>query len=245
MFGFGIWSRRAIRARMNSLADVLEHVGVYDAERVESAPGAWSVTATAENVLLRLVEERDAYRDMVQTRAEASVELRVAKRNLAYARQARSTDRAIYSDALREAGREKGKLASRLAEREAELNRVLDVLIEQGVLTEGDVPGDGAEFDLAELLRGGCPAEEPVQRAEVDQGVGALTLREQAQLAIAAVCREDGSFNARSAFLVYSDMPNGKLDEPGWFWDVEGLRELGYRYTGASCEWVKREQAGA
>lgn len=240
--------KRAMRRRIESLGAVLEHVGVYACELVVVDGGRGvSAMLTAENVLLRQAEEVEALREQLDKRHSPTQD--VLMRNLGYERQMRSADRIAYTDALRAAGREKGELTIARDKAHYELNEIVDVLVSRGVLTP---PEDGTEIDLpaviAEVLDGlmgvavlGAVGE--AEGGEAANGCGSvaeLSLRDQAQLAIAAVCEEDGSFDAGKAFGTYSRMSGGRYEPGEFLWDCEGLASLGYYHVpGTQCTWAR------
>lgn len=253
MFGFGIWGKRNVQARVNSLADVLDHVGVHPAEEV-CVGDAVSVTATAENVLLRLVEERDAYRDMVDNSAITCAmcgdeqggglerELLIARRNLAYARQVHSAEIIALTasrDAARFEAHARQVMAEEIEERYRLVNReadaITDALVEFGFPDPRVGVGHDEWFDLKGAVRGALASLVP-QPVEP-------TLREQALAVIASIVQPDGSFDAGRGFDLYSKMPGGRYVVGEFLWDSEGLVSLGYAYDmhselgGRRCVW--------
>jgi len=193
MFGFRIVRDSTLqRLRRNLLAldAALDHVGVHPAEQVKVRETEThflrSIPLTAENVLLRLAEERDAFKRMLEDNNESSdgliADLRdvdarreIAERNLAYEQQGRSADHAGYAEALRTAGRQKGELSLRLAAANRELNEVLDLLEARGLI---EPVADGAKVDLWTVVSGVLDRlqGEEVTLAMMDAGYDATRL---------------------------------------------------------------------
>lgn len=219
---FGFWKRgeRAnIVKQVHSLALALDHVGVHEAEQVGlDEHGFCDTLPTAENVVLRLVDERDAYRDMVDGPSVEHLqhELIVARRNLAYERQAHNKEAAYLHaqiDALRASAFRMAELTVRppvpMVFTDAQTTKVVDVIYS-------------------------APAE-PVTVEP--------TLREQALAVIDSIKQPDGSFDAAEAFDIYSTMAGGRYVVGEFLWDFEGLTSLGYAHDehselgGRRCVW--------
>ena len=243
--------KRLMQRRAESLGRALEHVGVYPGELVE-VKGGVSAMLTAENVLLRQAEEIAALREMLD-RGEGDIDkgaafhLDIARRNLAYERQARSADNAAYADALRAAGREKAALTLCHDAAHRELNAVLDVLIERRYVVGVE---DGDEVNLPLLVA--LAVDGTIVRVAEDEPTAEQielpldetqlpTLREQAEAVIANIKQPNGSFDAAEGFTRFS--ATGDAIDDGWRWTFEGLAALGYRHNGTAelngrrCVW--------
>lgn len=143
-----------IRSELSSLAELLRGVA-------HPAENTGRTVPTAEVVIERLREERDAWIETARDTAAAR-DAMVAQRDsarhdrdavaisLGHERRARTHDRAAYAEALRAAAVARTTADLALISARAELDDVVDLLVARGVMAE---PGDGAHVDLVGVIR--------------------------------------------------------------------------------------------